>query len=107
MKKIADGINNAMKEGENRQKILNIQNSFIGSGGFEVCEGCFFFLFVCVVRTEPTKNQTTKQFIVPHRNYVRDGALMKVCRKAVKERWFFLFNDFLLYASVSTSSARM
>ncbi len=34
----------------------------------------------------------------PHRLYVKDGALNKVCRKAVKERHFFLFNDVIIYA---------
>ena len=32
--------------------------------------------------------------------YIRDGPLMKVCRKSLKQRWFFLFNDLLVYASV-------
>jgi hypothetical protein len=38
MLKIADGINQSMKEGENRQKLLTIQNSFPNAGDFVVRE---------------------------------------------------------------------
>ena len=34
---IADAINMAIKQGENRQKILKIQESFVNNGGNNVC----------------------------------------------------------------------
>jgi len=33
--------------------------------------------------------------------------LTKVCRKANKERWFFLFNDVLIYATVAVTGAKL
>jgi len=32
---------------------------------------------------------------------------MKVCRKSPKTRWFFLFNDVLVYADINTASGLM
>jgi len=74
IKGIASAINIAIKASENRQKIINIQESFL--------------------------SKAKLNFVEPHRMYVRDGPLMKVCRKTMKQRWFFLFNDIVVYASV-------
>jgi len=46
MKQISDGIELAIKEGENKQKILTIQSSFITNGGFEVNTNNFLSLSV-------------------------------------------------------------
>jgi FYVE/RhoGEF/PH domain-containing protein 5/6 len=40
-----------------------------------------------------------RKIIFPERKHIIDGALSKVCRKSVKTRWFFLFNDCLMYGS--------
>ncbi|KAH3760012.1 Fgd6 protein [Pelomyxa schiedti] len=40
--------------------------------------------------------------IEPHRKFLREGLLQKVCRKANKPRTFFLFNDLLLYGSFTS-----
>jgi len=42
-----------------------------------------------------------ESLVVPGRRYVRDGVLLKSCRKSNKPRAFFLFSDSLFYASVS------
>eukprot|EP01105_Mastigella_eilhardi_P024321 TRINITY_DN6327_c0_g1_i1.p1 TRINITY_DN6327_c0_g1~~TRINITY_DN6327_c0_g1_i1.p1 ORF type:complete len:669 (+),score=217.00 TRINITY_DN6327_c0_g1_i1:41-2008(+) len=39
--------------------------------------------------------------VQPHRVFVREGTLSKVCRKAVKPRIFMLFNDILVYGTLS------
>ena len=55
-------------------------------------------------------NQKKKNWQLGHvlieneRFYVKDGMLQKVCRKAPKPRWFFLFNDVLVYATPSLTS---
>ena len=36
----------------------------------------------------------------PRRQFIMDSTLMKVCRKSVKPRKFFLFNDILVYGSI-------
>lgn len=42
-----------------------------------------------------------------NRMYIRDGNLKKVCRKEVKERWFVLFSDLLIYASFDPARLAM
>eukprot|EP01098_Paradermamoeba_levis_P004516 TRINITY_DN1931_c0_g1_i1.p1 TRINITY_DN1931_c0_g1~~TRINITY_DN1931_c0_g1_i1.p1 ORF type:complete len:185 (-),score=53.69 TRINITY_DN1931_c0_g1_i1:294-848(-) len=39
------------------------------------------------------------QLVEPHRKFIKQGPLMKVCRKAIKQRWVFLFNDLLVYCT--------
>jgi len=73
MVQTAKNVNEVVKAGENRQKILNIQNSFLGR----------------------------MDLLVAHRVFIREGVLMKVCRKSTKQRWFFLFNDLLVHASLT------
>jgi FYVE/RhoGEF/PH domain-containing protein 5/6 len=72
MKGVSMEINKAIKDGEMREKITSIQASFIDSGRLNFAE--------------------------PHRLFVKDGSLLKVCRKAMKPRHFFLFNDVIVYA---------
>eukprot|EP01103_Thecamoeba_quadrilineata_P000487 TRINITY_DN1041_c0_g1_i1.p1 TRINITY_DN1041_c0_g1~~TRINITY_DN1041_c0_g1_i1.p1 ORF type:complete len:864 (+),score=169.79 TRINITY_DN1041_c0_g1_i1:34-2625(+) len=71
IKKIASAINESVRQHENRTKIFEIQNSFFPS----------------------------HPLIQPHRLYIKDGPLIKICRKTPKPRWFFLFNDVLIYSS--------
>jgi len=80
MKTIANDINDAIKQSENRQKILEIQESFVNPGGLT--------------------------FLEAPRLFLKDGPLMKVCRKTPKQRWLFLFNDILVYATKAGSSAK-
>jgi FYVE/RhoGEF/PH domain-containing protein 5/6 len=68
--KVAESINTAMRETQNRQEILNIQKQF-------------------------TKDI---DLISPSRRLVTKSVLTKKCRSADKEFTFFLFNDLLLYA---------
>ena len=35
--------------------------------------------------------------VKPHRVYVREGSLLKVCRRSNKSKTFFLFNDVIVY----------
>jgi len=73
MLKTAKTVNEVVTAGENRQKILNIQNQFLGR----------------------------MNLLEAHREFLREGILMKVCRKSTKQRWFFLFNDILIHASLA------
>ncbi|PRP81219.1 hypothetical protein PROFUN_02053 [Planoprotostelium fungivorum] len=74
MLQTARGVNEVVKAGENRQKILNIQNQFLGR----------------------------MNLLEAHRIFVREGQLMKVCRKSTKSRWFILFNDIIIHASLTS-----
>ncbi|ELP90470.1 Rho/RAC guanine nucleotide exchange factor, putative [Entamoeba invadens IP1] len=38
-----------------------------------------------------------EELVSPFREFIRSGLLMKVCRKFNKERYFYLFNDMLIY----------
>ena len=71
IKGIASDVNEAIRRGENTVKILAIQNAFISGA--------------------------RPSLVAPHRIYVKDGCLQKICRKETKPRWFFLFNDILIY----------
>eukprot|EP01116_Phalansterium_solitarium_P016716 TRINITY_DN3949_c0_g2_i1.p1 TRINITY_DN3949_c0_g2~~TRINITY_DN3949_c0_g2_i1.p1 ORF type:complete len:630 (+),score=205.90 TRINITY_DN3949_c0_g2_i1:159-2048(+) len=72
---IAQSINDNIRAQENFQKLCSIQQSFQGS---------------------------MKSIVVDGRKFVREGPVMKICRKTEKPRWFFLFSDVLVYASVVT-----
>jgi FYVE/RhoGEF/PH domain-containing protein 5/6 len=68
--KVAESINTAMRESQNRQEIVNIQKQF----GKDI------------------------NLVSPSRRFLLKGILAKKCRSADKEFTFFLFNDLLLYA---------
>eukprot|EP01117_Protostelium_nocturnum_P012287 TRINITY_DN4522_c0_g1_i2.p1 TRINITY_DN4522_c0_g1~~TRINITY_DN4522_c0_g1_i2.p1 ORF type:complete len:809 (+),score=261.53 TRINITY_DN4522_c0_g1_i2:417-2843(+) len=63
-----------MAERLNQEKVLSIQNSFTTGKELKIA--------------------------ISSRRYVRDGPLTKVCRRTKKKRWFFLFNDIIIYAKV-------
>jgi hypothetical protein len=69
MKTVANDINESIKEHQNYLKILEIQSKFMNC----------------------------PPLVEPHRKYIRDGILIKICRKERKRRWFVLFNDILIY----------
>ncbi|GIQ87326.1 hypothetical protein KIPB_009339, partial [Kipferlia bialata] len=71
IKEVADDVNTAITDHKNREEIRNIQAK----------------LFRCPPLVEP------------HRTFVRQGTLKKLCRKRAKVREFFLFNDCILYAT--------
>eukprot|EP01105_Mastigella_eilhardi_P019625 TRINITY_DN4633_c0_g1_i2.p1 TRINITY_DN4633_c0_g1~~TRINITY_DN4633_c0_g1_i2.p1 ORF type:complete len:390 (+),score=87.26 TRINITY_DN4633_c0_g1_i2:616-1785(+) len=66
---VAKEVNEEMKAQEARKKLLDMQ-ARVGS--------CF-------------------QLVAPHRVFVREGLVWKVCRKTNKRRTFLLFNDLLIY----------
>jgi hypothetical protein len=93
MKAIANDINEAIKQAENTKKIISIQSSFVNMGNH-------------TVRTKKNfcKKKFFLQLVAPGRIFIRDGPLTKVCRKASKPRWFFLFTDIIVHASVIQGS---
>lgn len=76
---VADHANESMRHGDNVQKLLEIQRSLIGQ--FEV--------------------------IQPGRVLIKQGELMKLSRKEMQPRMFFLFSDVLLYTTPTTSGYRL
>jgi hypothetical protein len=81
---VASDINKAVELGSNREKILIIQNNLTGFKNVNFFDFWRFSNF---------------QLFVSHRKFIKEGAMKKVCRKSVKQRYFFLFNDILIYAS--------
>ncbi|KAM9959600.1 hypothetical protein ACTFIR_000683 [Dictyostelium discoideum] len=71
MKQVTRDANEAIKKSENRQKVYEIQKMFVTDPGI----------------------------IAPHREFIYEGTLTKVCRKACKKRVVFLFSDILVYGS--------
>lgn len=67
----------AIDLGEKREKVRDIYNSFVNKPKGVRLSG---FLL-----SHPV------QFLQPHRRFIRDGILLKVCRKSTKARTFFLF----------------
>ncbi|XP_013395110.1 uncharacterized protein LOC106162376 [Lingula anatina] len=77
---VADHANEAMRQGDQFQKMLEVQSNLVG--GFEV--------------------------IKPGRVLLKQGTLEKLSRKVLQPRMFFLFNDVLLYTTpTSTGSFRL
>ncbi|XP_071955623.1 rho guanine nucleotide exchange factor 39-like [Antedon mediterranea] len=71
---IAHNINEQLKEHDNFQKMLSIQNCMVG--------------------------ETAPKILAPGRRFIKEGALKKVSKKGAKyhDRMFFLFSDMLVYA---------
>lgn len=68
---VANHANDIMKQGDNFQKLMQIQYSLNGH----------------------------HEIVQPGRVFLKEGTLMKLSRKVMQPRMFFLFNDALLYSS--------
>ena len=77
MENVAIYINDEIQKAEARAKMIEIQYMFLALSGFEL--------------------------VIPSRQLLHQGELIKVCRKAHKPRQFFMFNDGLLYAEIVTA----
>ncbi|CAH3158863.1 unnamed protein product [Porites lobata] len=75
--KVAHHINENIRQRENFQKMLSIQNALTGEGAPKI--------------------------LAPGRLFIREGPLLKVCSRGSQERMFFLFSDILIYAKISGS----
>eukprot|EP00939_MAST-03C_sp_MAST-3C-sp1_P004888 g4888.t1 len=67
---VADHVNHGISEKENRIKVWEIQQRLV---------------------------PPPPEIVKPHRMFVLEGILTKVCRRTDKTRHFFLFNDLLVY----------
>ena len=75
-------VNDSIRESEQKGRLLEIHKSFYKLGDHLT-------------------------LIEPHRVFVREGTLTKVCRSSRKARKFFLFNDILVYASAAVGSKHL
>lgn len=73
IKSVAENVDRSVEEYKEIDKLLEIQRSF--SPGSEPLD-----------------------LVVPGRRFIKEGFLIKVCRRANKTRKFWLFNDLLVYA---------
>ncbi|XP_076153153.1 FYVE, RhoGEF and PH domain-containing protein 6 [Alosa pseudoharengus] len=71
VKEVANHANDIMKQGDNFQKLMQIQYSLNGH----------------------------HEIVQPGRVFLKEGTLMKLSRKVMQPRMFFLFNDALLYTT--------
>lgn len=75
--RVAEHANQAMSEGANFAKLLALQAKIVGK---------------------------QRDIVQPGRLFVKEGELLKVCRKQIQPRWFILLNDALLYLTQIQSS---
>uniref|UniRef100_A0A8C9SJ51 FYVE, RhoGEF and PH domain containing 6 n=1 Tax=Scleropages formosus TaxID=113540 RepID=A0A8C9SJ51_SCLFO len=71
VKEVANHANDIMKQGDNFQKLMQIQYSLNGH----------------------------HEIVQPGRVFLKEGTLMKLSRKVMQPRMFFLFNDTILYTT--------
>ncbi|KAF7707527.1 FYVE, RhoGEF and PH domain-containing protein 6-like [Silurus meridionalis] len=71
VKEVAHHANETMKRGDNFHKLMQVQCSLIGN----------------------------HEIVKPGRLFLKEGILLKLSRKVMQPRMFFLFNDALLYAT--------
>uniref|UniRef100_A0A8C6LH36 FYVE, RhoGEF and PH domain containing 6 n=1 Tax=Nothobranchius furzeri TaxID=105023 RepID=A0A8C6LH36_NOTFU len=71
VKEVANHANDIMKQGDNFQKLMQIQYSLNGQ----------------------------QEIVQPGRVFLKEGTLMKLSRKVMQPRMFFLFNDALMYTT--------
>lgn len=71
VKEVANHANDIMKQGDNFQKLMQIQYSLNGQ----------------------------HEIVQPGRVFLKEGTLMKLSRKVMQPRMFFLFNDALMYTT--------
>ncbi|KAL5014547.1 hypothetical protein ScPMuIL_008817 [Solemya velum] len=77
--RVADHVNESMRQGDTVQKMLEVQQTLVGQ--FEV--------------------------VKPGRVLIRKGELMKCSRKEKQPRMFFLFSDVLLYTTPVTAGYKV
>ncbi|XP_067090313.1 FYVE, RhoGEF and PH domain-containing protein 6-like [Osmerus mordax] len=75
VKEVANHANDIMKQGDNFQKLIQLQCSLNGH----------------------------HEIVQPGRVFLKEGILMKLSRKVMQPRMFFLFNDALLYTTSGQS----
>lgn len=75
--RVAEHANQSMSEGVNFAKLLALQAKIVGK---------------------------QRDIVQPGRVFIKEGELMKVCRKQIQPRWFVLLNDALLYLTQVQSS---
>eukprot|EP00735_Rhodelphis_limneticus_P014967 TRINITY_DN908_c0_g1::TRINITY_DN908_c0_g1_i2::g.16091::m.16091 TRINITY_DN908_c0_g1::TRINITY_DN908_c0_g1_i2::g.16091 ORF type:complete len:664 (-),score=187.68,sp/Q69ZL1/FGD6_MOUSE/31.84/3e-51,sp/Q69ZL1/FGD6_MOUSE/28.76/7e-21,sp/Q69ZL1/FGD6_MOUSE/43.48/4e-10,FYVE/PF01363.16/1.7e-18,FYVE/PF01363.16/4.2e-14,FYVE/PF01363.16/1.1e-20,RhoGEF/PF00621.15/2.3e-35,RhoGEF/PF00621.15/4e+03,PH/PF00169.24/1e-06,PH/PF00169.24/0.0063,FYVE_2/PF02318.11/0.02,FYVE_2/PF02318.11/0.0019,FYVE_2/PF02318.11/0.00011,zf-B_ len=71
MKDVAELVNETIRSRENYEKLLQIQKAFIGE---------------------------KVPIVAPGRKFLKEGELLKVCRRTNKPFYFHLFNDTLIYS---------
>jgi hypothetical protein len=67
---LAFKINDTIREKQELEQLIEIQRRFTGH----------------------------PEIVVPGRVFLREGPVVKICRKTPKARWFFLFSDSIVYA---------
>merc|ERR1712137_11471 len=77
---VATFVNESVRAKENQDKLAQIQQSLTGS------------------KIPP--------IVDPDRIFLREGVLVKMCRREPKRRYFFLFNDLLVYTTVNSEDAK-
>lgn len=77
-------LNESVKERTNTENLVRIQKTFTGAMPVG-------YLMYC--------DSPLKELRTPGRYFVREGSLIKLCRKIPKSRFFVLFNDALMYGS--------
>ncbi|XP_019855957.1 PREDICTED: rho guanine nucleotide exchange factor 39-like isoform X2 [Amphimedon queenslandica] len=78
---VASYINEYIRFHQNQQKMIQVQSSLTGG-------------YVPVI-------------VMPGRQFIKEGKMMKICRKKPKERMIYLFTDILLYARTNIFDVKL
>lgn len=81
MERLVNQVNEVTKEAHNLQELYQLEEKFVGA---------------------PEK----LKFLVPGRKIVREGILTKISNNKSSTRYFFLFNDMILYAKYHQSKSK-
>ncbi|XP_068228877.1 FYVE, RhoGEF and PH domain-containing protein 6-like [Palaemon carinicauda] len=97
---VASHANETMKQGTNFMKLLALQDRLTCSQNSNDINNANSN---ANVTSQPSTNNTHYELIRPGRSLLKEGELLKLCRRGMQPRYYILLSDVLLYTSFITS----